>query len=70
MGTFFMAGSVSLLDILYIIWGILCVILFFKVWIACENIKRLADKYAPIPIKKEKFGTKEDIDKWLNEEPK
>lgn len=33
--------------ILGFIWAILCLVLFFKVWGACDNIKRLTDKYAP-----------------------
>ena len=65
-----MVVSIGLVEITCIIWGILCIMLFIKIWNACNCIKRLADKYAPIPVKKEKFGTKEDIDKWLNEEPK
>lgn len=32
--------------ILGLIWAILCLVLFFKVWGACDNIKRLTDKYA------------------------
>ena len=59
-----MIGSIAFLEIIYVIWGILCIILFFKVWSACNCIKRIADKYAP--IKKEKFETREDIEKWLH----
>ncbi len=33
--------------ILGLIWAILCLVLFFKVWGACDNIKRLTDKYVP-----------------------
>lgn len=60
-----MIGSFTFLEIIYLIWGVLCIILFFKVWSACNCINRIADKYAP--IKKEKFNTREDIDKWLND---
>lgn len=35
------------MEILALIWGILNIILFFKIWGACNNIKRIADKYAP-----------------------
>ena len=59
-----------------LIWGILCIVLFFKVWKACNNIQRLADKYVPENVKKETVSkqgkstleTREDIDKWLKEE--
>ena len=59
-----------------LIWSILCIILFFKVWNACNNIKRLADKYAPesskskSSVSKSALETREDIDKWLKEEQK
>ena len=56
-----------------LIWSILCIVLFFKVWNACNNIQRLADKYAPENVKKDNVSkqgkstleTREDIDKWL-----
>lgn len=59
-----------------LIWSILSIILFFKVWGACNNIQRLADKYAPENVNKGEISrsskatleTKEDIDKWLNGE--
>ena len=67
--------------LLSIVWGILCLMLFFKIWGACNAIKRLADKYAPefesekIKAKNERnkkkdgrLETKEDIEKWLKEE--
>ena len=37
-----------MVNILAIVWAILCIILFFKIWSACNSIQRLADKYAPI----------------------
>ena len=54
-----------------LIWSILCIVLFFKVWNACNNIQRLADKYAPENVKKDNVSkqgkstleTREDIDK-------
>lgn len=63
------------LVILGIVWGVLNIILFFKLWRACDNIKRIADKYAP-DLEKERerrnrprssVETKEELEKWLNE---
>ena len=59
--------------LLCLIWSVLCIVLFFKVWNACNNIQRLADKYAPEKDNVSKQGkstleAREDIDKWLNEE--
>lgn len=63
------------MEIIAAVWGILCIILFFKVWRACNDIKRIADKYAP-DLEKERekrnrprssVETKEELDKWLNE---
>ena len=67
-----MEGFVVLLGL---IWSVLCIVLFFKVWKACNNIQRLADKYAPENAKKDNVSkqglstleTREDIDKWLKE---
>lgn len=36
-----------LLPIIGIAWVILNIILFFKVWTACDDIRRIADKYDP-----------------------
>lgn len=33
--------------ILSIIFFVLDIVLFFKLWGACDNIRRIADKYAP-----------------------
>lgn len=64
------------LTVLGIAWGILNIILFFKLWGACNNIKRIANKYAP-DLEKERerrnrprssVETKEELDKWLNED--
>lgn len=65
-----MEGFIVLVDL---IWSILCIILFFKLWSACNNVKRLADKYANEKENISKQGrttleTREDIDKWLKEE--
>lgn len=68
-----MKGFVVLLGL---IWSVLCIVLFFKVWKACNNIQRLADKYAPENVNKGEISksgkstleTREDIDKWLKEE--
>ena len=61
--------------LLGLIWGVLCIILFFKVWKACNNIQRLVDKYAPQKANNRDISksdkstpeTREDIEKWLNE---
>jgi len=36
-----------LLPIIALIWAVLNIILFFKVWRACDDIRRIADKYDP-----------------------
>ena len=68
------SGSTILLTI-GLAWVILNIILFFKLWRACDNIKRIADKYAP-DLEKERekrnrphssVETKEELEKWLNE---
>ena len=53
-------------ELLVLVWGILCIILFFKIWGACNNIKRLANKYAP-DIKKRTttLESREEIDNWI-----
>ena len=51
--------------VLCLIWGILNTILFFKVWNACNNVKRIADKYAPEIINQRTPETREEIDMWL-----
>lgn len=43
-----------LLGILGIIWGILCLILFFKVWGMCNNVSKILELL-------EKKSAKEDI---------
>lgn len=59
-----------------VVGAILEIILFFKLWKACNDIKRIADKYAP-DLEKERerrnrprssVETKEELDKWLNED--
>lgn len=66
------------LAILGIAWGILNIILFFKLWGACNNIKRIADKYDPeTKLERERKAreykpmfttpeTKEEVEQWLN----
>lgn len=58
-----------------VIGAILEIILFFKLWRACNDIKRIADKYAH-DLEKERVKrnrprssveTKEELEKWLNE---
>lgn len=65
------------MDGIFYIGIVLSIILFFKVWIACNHIKRLADKYAPDETKGKDVGskvtrsileTRESIDKWLKED--
>lgn len=34
-----------LLPIIALIWAIMNIVLFFKVWRACDDIRRIADKY-------------------------
>lgn len=67
-GTLFLIATV--------VGAILEIILFFKLWKACNDIKRIADKYAP-DLEKERerrnrprssVETKEELDKWLNED--
>lgn len=36
-----------LLPIIALIWAILNIVLFFKLWGACNDIRRIADKYDP-----------------------
>lgn len=71
-------GDLILLS-LSIVWNILSIVLFFKVWGACDNIKRLAEKYAPEAKKntpessdeidkKNTPESRDEIDKWLKEE--
>lgn len=64
--------SLSLTEFLTLVWAVLDVILFFKLWGACDNIKRIADKYAPEKDNKSQRSrtpeTKEDVERWLNED--
>ena len=53
------------LTVLSAIWGVLNIILFFKIWEACDNIKRIANKYAPERDKHTTPETREDIDNGL-----
>lgn len=62
-----------------VLGAILEIILFFKLWSACDNIKRIADKYDPEgkaergrKAKEYKlYGStpesKDEVEKWLNE---
>lgn len=57
-----------------LLWAVLNIILFFKLWGACNNIKRIADKYDPEgKAERERakrlspFASKEEIDNWLKE---
>lgn len=57
-----------------LIWAVLNIILFFKLWGACNNIKRIADKYDPEgKAERERvkrlspFESREEIDNCLKE---
>lgn len=58
--------------VLSIIFFVLDIILFFKLWGACDNIKRIANKYAPEkqdkPCRTYTPETKEEMERWLNED--
>lgn len=54
-------------DIVIIVGAILSLILFFKVWGMCNDVRALREKYAPKP--KEQFQSDKDIEEWLNEDP-
>ncbi len=60
------------LAVLSVIFFTLDIILFFKLWGACDNIKRIADRYAPEKDNKSQRSrtpeTKEDVERWLNED--
>lgn len=60
------------LALIAVIWSILNIILFFKLWRACNDIKRIADKYAPEKQDKPRHSntpeTKEEVERWLNED--
>ncbi len=68
------------LAVLSVVFFILDIILFFKLWVACNDIRRIADKCDPetkaererkVREYKPMFHTpetKEDIERWLNED--
>ncbi|MBD5317177.1 MAG: hypothetical protein HDS11_05875 [Bacteroides sp.] len=37
----------TIILIIGVVWGILNIVLFFKLWGACDDIRDIADKYAP-----------------------
>lgn len=62
------------ISVIAIVWAVLNIILFFKLWGACNNIKRIADKFDPEgKAERERverlspFASKEEIDNWINE---
>ena len=64
----------ELISAIALIWAVLNIILFFKLWRACDNIKRIADKFDPEgKAERERakgfspFASKEEIDNWLKE---
>lgn len=54
-----------LLPIIGITWVILNIILFFKVWTACDDIRRIADKYDPESKAAREKAQQESEDKQL-----
>ena len=54
------------------VWGILNIILFFKLWGACDDIRRITNKYAPdlekSNLPRSTVETKKELDDWLKEE--
>ena len=63
---FIMVGGIGIYELLVLVWGILCIILFFKIWGACNDIKKLANKYAQDVNKKgATLETRDEIDNWL-----
>lgn len=68
-----MEAFTIILAILSLVFFVLDIILFFKLWGACDNIKRIADKYAPEkqdskPRHSHTPETKEEVERWLNED--
>lgn len=66
-------GTLSVIFwIVIVVVAILEAILFFKLWGACDNIKRIADKYAPEkqdkPHRPNTPETKEEMERWLKED--
>lgn len=59
-----------LLAIICLVWGVLNIILFFKLWRACDNIRRITDKYAPEKDNESQRSrspeTKEGTGRWTN----
>ncbi len=60
------------LAVLSVVFFTLDIILFFKLWGACDNIKRIADRYAPEKDNKSQRSrtpeTVEEVERWLNED--
>lgn len=64
----------EIISVIALIWAVLNIILFFKIWGACNNIKRIADKYDPEGKAEREhtkrlspFASKDEIDNWLKE---
>jgi hypothetical protein len=55
--------SETFIFIVAIIWSILQIILFFKVWGMCNNVARLANKFASSKSKTPE--TRDEIDAWI-----
>lgn len=55
--------------IFVIIGAILSLILFFKIWGMCNDVRALREKLAPKQQSEEQFQSDKDIEDWLNEDP-
>ena len=53
--------SETFIIVIAIIFGILQIILFFKIWGMCNDISRIADKYAPKKTASERVEEVEEI---------
>lgn len=54
-----------LLPIIGLVWIVLSIILFFKLWTACNDIRRIADKYDPEGKAAKEKAQQESEDKQL-----
>ena len=65
-----MEGLLVIVWILGIVWSILCIILFFKVWGMCNNVKRLTDRLCDdLPYNQKPYSGHEQVrDEFIKEE--
>ena len=57
-----MIGSIGFVELVALIWAILCIILFFKIWGACNDIGTIVKKFVPKSVTPE---TKDEVETWL-----